>query len=228
MKQRLDKILVDKKIIESRSKARQIIDSYGVSVNGKVVNDPSLRVEEITDIKILQEFKYVSAGGYKLEGILKTNIVDVKDKICFDVGSSTGGFVDCLLKFGASKVYCCDVGRALLHEKLRKDSRVILFEGINFRYFVELGCTKEIKDKIDIFTVDVSFISLTKILPVIRNVARYDHTVIALIKPQFESEPRYIKKGIVKEEQYRIQAVEKISNFAETQLNYKKIFIQES
>lgn len=228
MKYRLDKLLVKKGFFESRTKAQKVIKEFGVKIDNKIIYDPSKEVELEKDISIMQDYKYVSAGGYKLEGLLQNNIIDVKGKICFDVGSSTGGFTDCLLKFGAEKVYCCDVGKGLLHEKLRNDSRVVLFEGVNFRYFIELGYKEKIKDKIDIFTVDVSFISLKKILPVIKNLANYSHTVISLVKPQFECEPKYVKKGIVKEEIHRLQALEKIINFAENQLGYKKIFVQQS
>jgi 23S rRNA (cytidine1920-2'-O)/16S rRNA (cytidine1409-2'-O)-methyltransferase len=227
MKQRLDKILVDRKLAETRSKAQRIIEEFGVKVDSQVIYDVSKMVAEDAKIEILEPYKYVSSGGYKLEGLLKTGIIDVKNKVCFDIGSSAGGFVDCLLKFGAKKVYCCDVGKGLLHPKLRSDERVVLFEGVNFRYFVELGCKEKIKDKIDIFTIDVSFISLTKILPVVKKIAEYPHNVVALVKPQFECEPKYVKKGIVKEEKYRLQAVEKIVSFAES-LGYKKITVEES
>jgi 23S rRNA (cytidine1920-2'-O)/16S rRNA (cytidine1409-2'-O)-methyltransferase len=227
MKQRLDKILVDRKLAETRSKAQRIIEEFGVKVDSQVIYDVSKMVAEDAKIEILEPYKYVSSGGYKLEGLLKTGIIDVKDKVCFDIGSSTGGFVDCLLKFGAKKVYCCDVGKGLLHPKLRSDERVVLFEEVNFRYFVELGYKDKIKDKIDVFTIDVSFISLTKILPVVKKIAEYPHNVVALVKPQFECEPKYVKKGIVKEEKYRQQAVEKIVSFAES-LGYKKITVEES
>jgi len=227
MKQRLDKILVDRKLAETRSKAQKIIEEFGVKVDSQVIYDVSKMVAEDAKIEILEPYKYVSSGGYKLEGLLKTGIIDVKDKVCFDIGSSTGGFVDCLLKFGAKKVYCCDVGKGLLHPKLRSDERVVLFEEVNFRYFVELGYKDKIKDKIDVFTIDVSFISLTKILPVVKKIAEYPHNVVALVKPQFECEPKYVKKGIVKEEKYRQQAVEKIVSFAES-LGYKKITVEES
>jgi len=227
MKQRLDKILVDRKLAETRSKAQRIIEEFGVKVDSQVIYDVSKMVAEDAKIEILEPYKYVSSGGYKLEGLLKTGIIDVKNKVCFDIGSSTGGFVDCLLKFGAKKVYCCDVGKGLLHPKLRSDERVVLFEGVNFRYFIELGYKEKIKDKIDVFTIDVSFISLTKILPVVKKISEYPHNVVALVKPQFECEPKYVKKGIVKEEKYRQQAVEKIVSFAES-LGYKKITVEES
>ena len=227
MKQRLDKILVDRKLAETRSKAQRIIEEFGVKVDSQVIYDVSKMVAEDAKIEILEPYKYVSSGGYKLEGLLKTGIIDVKNKVCFDIGSSAGGFVDCLLKLGAKKVYCCDVGKGLLHPKLRSDERVVLFEGVNFRYFIELGYKEKIKDKIDVFTIDVSFISLTKILPVVKKIAEYTHNVVALVKPQFECEPKYVKKGIVKEEKYRQQAVEKIVSFAES-LGYKKITVEES
>ncbi len=227
MKQRVDKLLVEKGLIESRAKAQKVIKTYGVKIDDKYIYEPSEMVNSNSKIEILKQYEYVSAGGYKLEGLLKTGVVDVKNKICFDIGSSTGGFVDCLLKFGAKKVYCCDVGKGLLHPKLRSDERVVLFEGVNFRYFIELGYKEKIKDKIDIFTIDVSFISLTKILPVVKKIADYPHLVVALIKPQFECEPKYVKKGVVKEEEYRLQAVEKIVSFAES-LKYKKVAVEES
>ncbi|MFN3550927.1 MAG: TlyA family RNA methyltransferase, partial [Endomicrobiia bacterium] len=223
MKQRVDKILLKKGFVDTRTKAQRIIKSYGIKINGEIISEPSKIIEETSNIEILKNYEYVSQGGYKLEGLLEEGIVDVKDKICFDIGSSTGGFVDCLLKFGAKKVYCCDVGKGLLHEKLRNDPCVVLFEGVNFRYFIELGYLEKLKDKIDIFTIDVSFISLTKILPVVRKIAQYPHKVISLVKPQFELEPKYVKKGVVKEEKYRLQAVQKIVSFAQQQLGYKKI-----
>ncbi len=227
VKKRLDKILVEKNLADSRAKAAKIVKDFGVKVDNEVVYDPSKLVSEDTKIELVKPYEYVSAGGYKLEGLLNKKIIDVKDKICFDIGSSTGGFVDCLLRFGAKKVYCCDVGKDLLHEKLRNNPKVVLFEGVNFRYFVELGYKEKIEDKIDIFTADVSFISLTKIIPVILKIAPYKHILIALIKPQFECEPKYVKKGIVREEKYRLQAVEKIVNFCK-QLGYKKNTVEES
>ncbi|MCX7911011.1 MAG: TlyA family RNA methyltransferase [Endomicrobia bacterium] len=229
MKKRLDKLLTEKGIFESREKAQRVIKNFGVKIKDEIIYDPSKEVNINSDIEIIRSYEYVSAGGYKLEGLLKTGIVDIKDKVCFDVGSSTGGFVDCLLKFGAKKVYCCDVGKGLLHEKLRNDTRIVIFEGVNFRYFIELGYAKKITDKIDIYTIDVSFISLTKILPVIKNLSfSYPHNIIALVKPQFECSPKYVKKGVVREEKYRLEAVQKIIDFAQNNLGYKHIFTQES
>lgn len=178
---------------------------------------------------MISKNNYVSRGGYKLEGVLLNKTVDVKDKICFDIGSSTGGFVDCLLKFGAKKVYCCDVGKNLFDFKLRQDNRIIIFEEINFRYFIELGYKDFIKEKIDIFTVDVSFISLKKILPTIIKVNKeYNNwDVIALVKPQFECSAKVLKKGIVTDKKNRILAVDHISTFAQ-KLGFKEIFRIES
>lgn len=174
---------------------------------------------------------YVSRGGYKLECLLSeiSDIIDVKDKICFDIGSSTGGFVDCLLKFGAKKVYCCDVGKNLLDYRLKQDKRVIVFEEVNFRYFIELGYKDFVKEKIDIFTVDVSFISLEKIFPTILRINKeYSNWhIIALVKPQFECESKVLKKGVVTNIEDRFSAVNKISVFAQ-QLGLKEIFRMES
>lgn len=227
MKQRLDKILIQKGLAETRTKAQHIINTSGVKVDGEIITDSSKLVDETSKIEVVKQYEYVSQGGYKLDGFLKSGVVEIRDKICFDIGSSTGGFTDCLLKFGARKVYCCDVGKNLLSEKLLNDSRVVLFEGVNFRYFIELGYKEKVTDKIDIFTIDVSFISLTKIIPVVGKIANYPHKIIALIKPQFECERSYIKKGIVKEEKYRLDAVQKIICFTEN-LGYKNIVVEES
>ncbi|MFQ3675368.1 MAG: SAM-dependent methyltransferase [Endomicrobiia bacterium] len=169
--------------------------------------------------------KYVSRGGDKLEGVLLKNLVDVKDKICFDIGSSTGGFVDCLLKFGARKVYCCDVGKNLLDYKLRQNERVVVFEEINFRYFVELGHKDFVREKVDIFTVDVSFISLEKIIPTIVKINKeYNNWhIIALVKPEFECPSKFLKNGIVIDERERMSIVDKMSTFAKN-LGLKEIF----
>ncbi len=173
----------------------------------------------------VNSYKYVSRGGEKIEGILKTGIVEVKDKICFDIGSSTGGFVDCLLRYGAKKVYCCDVGKNLLDIKLRNDSRVVVFEGVNFRYFKELGYKDEVKQDIDIFTIDVSFISLEKILPVTVNInnKKSDWYMILLVKPQFECDRKVLKNGLVLKEQDRLSVVDKISLCA-LKLGLKEIY----
>jgi 23S rRNA (cytidine1920-2'-O)/16S rRNA (cytidine1409-2'-O)-methyltransferase len=172
---------------------------------------------------------YVSRGGYKLEGVIVDRCIDIKNKVCFDIGSSTGCFVDCLLKFGVRKVNCCDVGKNLLEYRLRQDSRVIIFEEINFRYFIELGYKDFVKEKIDVFTVDVSFISLEKILPTIIKINDdYKHWhIIALVKPQFENPAKVLKKGIVLDEKYRINSIDKISTFAQG-LGLKEIFRTES
>ena len=172
---------------------------------------------------------YVSRGGYKLEGVLLKKLAEVKDKICFDIGSSTGGFVDCLLKFGAKKVYCCDVGKNLLDYKLRHNERVIIFEEINFRYFIELGHKDFVKEKVDVFTIDVSFISLEKILPTIIKINKgyNDWHIVALVKPQFECSAKVLKNGIVIDEKERASVVDKISTFAEN-LGLKEIFRTES
>lgn len=178
MKQRLDKILIQKGLAETRTKAQHIINTSGVKVDGEIITDSSKLVDETSKIEVVKQYEYVSQGGYKLDGFLKSGVVEIRDKICFDIGSSTGGFTDCLLKFGARKVYCCDVGKNLLSEKLLNDSRVVLFEGVNFRYFIELGYKEKVTDKIDIFTIDVSFISLTKIIPVVGKEGNIEYFVV--------------------------------------------------
>ena len=154
---------------------------------------------------------YVSRGGYKLEKAMQAFPIDLQAKVCMDVGASTGGFTDCMLQNGAKKVYSIDVGYGQLAWKLRCDERVINLERTNFRY-----CTKEqIPDEIDFASVDVSFISLTKILPVLRTFLRDNGQCVALIKPQFEAGREKVgKKGVVRDSAVHTEVVEKILRFA--------------
>jgi 23S rRNA (cytidine1920-2'-O)/16S rRNA (cytidine1409-2'-O)-methyltransferase len=157
-----------------------------------------------------EKLKYVSRGGLKLEYALKYFSVDVRDKICLDVGSSTGGFTDCLLQHGAKKVYAVDVGKGLLDWKLRNDPRVSVCEKTNFKYFLP----ELLDEKPDLVTVDVSFISLNKIFPKVKDILSPGGVVFALIKPQFEAERKDVKKGVVQNEVVRQEVVEKVEAFA--------------
>jgi len=205
-KERIDKLLVDKGLVESREKAQALIMSGVVFVNNQKIDKPGTKVPTDANIYIKEKMPYVSRGGFKLEKGLKIFNLDVKDKICLDIGSSTGGFTDCLLQNGAKKVYAVDVGKNQLHEKLRADSRVISIEEFNARYLTE----NEIPEKIDILVCDVSFISITKILPNICNLLKEDFKGIILIKPQFELSKKEVKDGVVRDKELHFKAIKSV------------------
>ncbi len=207
MKERLDKFLVKTNLIESREKASELIKSGKVKVNGKIIKKPSFKVSEKDNIHILQKFPYVSRAGFKLERALNLFKLNVKDKICLDVGASTGGFTDCLLQNGAKKVYAVDVGTNQLHQSLRKNPKVISYEKTDARKLSK----KHIPEKIDILVSDVSFISILKIMPHIKKFLKEDFEGVILIKPQFELSKEEVKKGIVKNKALHIKAVKNIT-----------------
>jgi 23S rRNA (cytidine1920-2'-O)/16S rRNA (cytidine1409-2'-O)-methyltransferase len=210
MKKRLDVLIFEKNLVESRSKAQALVMEGKVFVDGEKITKAGTQVNEDAVIEIEKQNPYVSRGGLKLESVLNLFEIDFTDKICIDIGASTGGFTDCMLQHGAKKVYAVDVGTAQLHYKLRNDNRVVNIENVNFRYFDKTL----LKDKIDIVTIDVSFISLDKILPMVNEIVTNESLVIAMVKPQFELEPSEVKKGVVKDELLRQKAIDKIKNFA--------------
>jgi 23S rRNA (cytidine1920-2'-O)/16S rRNA (cytidine1409-2'-O)-methyltransferase len=191
-KERLDKLLVDKGLVDSREKAKRYIMANLVKVNGITVNKAGTRCEIDSQLYIKKDAsRFVSRGGDKLEKALTEFGIDVSGKTIIDVGASTGGFTDCLLKYGAKKVYCVDVGYGQLDWTLRKDERVVCIERTNIRYLD--------KDRFDFLfdlaTIDVSFISLEKVFPVLNGLLKDKGEVIALIKPQFEAGKGLVKKG---------------------------------
>lgn len=201
-KVRLDVLLVEKGLADSRAKAQALIMAGQVRVAGQMVLKPATAIQPDALLTVDAGPKFVSRGGEKLEGALTTFNIDVKDFVCVDVGSSTGGFTDCLLQHGAKKVYAIDVGKGILHWKLRTDSRVVVMEETNAR-FVE-----SLPEKIDFVTVDASFISLKVLLPVIKKwfnlfpLSSFDEgkrkeerNIVALIKPQFEAGRKDVSKG---------------------------------
>jgi 23S rRNA (cytidine1920-2'-O)/16S rRNA (cytidine1409-2'-O)-methyltransferase len=191
-KERLDKLLVDRKIVETREKAKRYVMANLVIVDGEKINKAGTRCN--IDSKIIIEKgdnQYVSRGGLKLEKALQEFNLLVKDMIVIDVGASTGGFTDCLLQHGAKKVYCIDVGYGQLDWTLRNDDRIVNMEKTNIRYLAE----DNLEIKFDLATVDVSFISLSKVLPVIEGLLKPEGKVIALVKPQFEAGREKVKKG---------------------------------
>lgn len=208
MKERLDKILIDRNIIGSRERARALIMEGKVFVEGVPVLKAGAMVNSDADIEIKgEDIPYVSRGGLKLEAAIKHFDIHLKDKIAMDVGSSTGGFTDCLLQHGAVKVYCIDVGYGQLAWKLRQDQRVVLFERTNIRHLQR----DKIHDVIDIATVDVSFISLVKVIPKVIEFLKEEGEIIALIKPQFEVGKGEVDKGgIIRNEGKRLKTVEDV------------------
>ncbi|WP_040211860.1 TlyA family RNA methyltransferase [Clostridium polynesiense] len=210
---RLDQILVEKGIFESREKAKAGIMSGKVFVDGIRIDKCGEKIKEDAEIEYKgEQMPYVSRGGFKLEKAVKSFNIILKDKICMDVGASTGGFTDCMLKNGASKVYSIDVGYGQLDWKLRTDPRVVCMERTNVRYLT----SDQIEDYIDFTSIDVSFISLTKVIPPILNLLTDQGEVVALIKPQFEAGREKVgKKGVVKEESTHIEVISKIVEFLE-------------
>lgn len=214
MKERLDKVLVDRNIIGSRERARALIMEGKVFVEGALVLKAGAMVNPDAGIEIKGvDIPYVSRGGLKLEAAIKHFDIHLRDKIAMDVGSSTGGFTDCLLQHGAAKIYCIDVGYGQLAWKLRQDPRVILFERTNIRHLQR----DKIHDVIDIATVDVSFISLVKVIPKVIEFLKEKGEIIALIKPQFEVGKGEVDKGgIIRDEKKRLKTVECVKEKLET------------
>jgi 23S rRNA (cytidine1920-2'-O)/16S rRNA (cytidine1409-2'-O)-methyltransferase len=213
MKERLDILLVERGMVSSREKARALIMEGNVFVNGIPVSKAGFMVDAGAPIELKgQEIPYVSRGGLKLEAALHHFGINLQGLIAMDVGSSTGGFTDCMLQKGALRVYCIDVGYGQLAWSLRNDSRVILLERTNIRYLEK----ERIRDMIDITTIDVSFISLKNVLPKVTEFVKKDGEILALVKPQFEVGKGEVGKGgIVREEEKRMAALNSIREFAE-------------
>ncbi len=218
IKERIDILLVKKALVPTRARARSLIMSGVVFVNGARVDKAGTLVDENSYVELKDTpLKYVSRGGIKLESALREFNIDVRDKIAFDVGASTGGFTDCLLKHGAKKVYAVDVGYGQLDWKLRQDPRVIVMERVNVRY-LKPG---DIGELVDISTIDVSFISLTKIIPPVSQILKPEGVLIALIKPQFEVGKSEVGRGgIVRDESKHKEVTDKITRFLE-ELNFR-------
>ena len=214
MKERLDVLLVKQGLAQSREKAKAIIMSGNVFVDGQREDKAGATFdEEKVEITIKgNTLKYVSRGGLKLEKAIDHFGVNVQDAVCMDIGASTGGFTDCMLQNGATKVYSVDVGHGQLAWKLRNDERVVCMEKTNFRYLTR----EDIEDDLDFASVDVSFISLTKILLPARNLLKDNGKMVCLIKPQFEAGKEKVgKKGVVRDESVHVEVIEKIFDFVE-------------
>jgi 23S rRNA (cytidine1920-2'-O)/16S rRNA (cytidine1409-2'-O)-methyltransferase len=211
-KERLDVLLVSRGLAESREKAKAIIMSGNVYVDGQKEdkagsNFPAEAVIEVRG----NTLKYVSRGGLKLEKAMENFDVTLAGKICMDVGSSTGGFTDCMLQNGAVKVYAVDVGHGQLAWKLRNDERVVCMEKTNIRYVTP----EDVADKINFSSIDVSFISLTKVLGPVKELLADDGQIVCLIKPQFEAGREKVgKHGVVRDSAVHLEVIEKVIDFA--------------
>ena len=207
---RLDVALVERDLVSSREAAKKLILCGAVCRNGLVIQKPNAPVDEGDVLEITQQLRYVSRGGLKLEAALEHFQINPAGKTCLDIGASTGGFTDCLLQHGAAKVYAFDAGTNQLVEKLKNNERVLWREGFNARYLEKA----DVAERVQLVVIDVSFISLTLILPAVGRVLETGD-VVALIKPQFEVGRENIGKGgLVRDKALRQGAVHKIRNCA--------------
>lgn len=215
MKERLDVLLVSRGLAESREKAKAVIMSGIVYVDGQKEDKAGSSFDDKAEIEVRgSTLKYVSRGGLKLEKAMTHFGVELAGKICMDVGSSTGGFTDCMLQNGAVKVYAVDVGHGQLAWKLRNDERVVCMEKTNIRYVTP----EDIKDQIQFSSIDVSFISLTKVLGPVKRLLSEDGQIVCLIKPQFEAGREKVgKKGVVREKSVHLEVIEGVIAFAVSQ-----------
>lgn len=208
--ERVDVLLVEKGLCESREQAKRLILAGEVRIGDRVIDKPGQKLAEDSALEVRERPKFVGRGGIKLEGALKVFGIDPAGWVCIDVGASTGGFTDCLLQHGAAKVHAVDVGTNQLVWKLRNDPRVVVKEQFNARHMVP----EDLGEKVRLAVMDLSFISLTKVLPAVFSVLDEEGSVVCLIKPQFELDREDISKGgIVRDPSLHERAVEKIRRF---------------
>lgn len=212
MKERLDVLMVQRSLAESREKAKALIMSGIVYVNGQKEDKAGTSFDDMAQIEVRgSTLKYVSRGGLKLEKAMSHFGVELEGKVCMDVGASTGGFTDCMLQNGAVKVYSVDVGHGQLAWKLRNDDRVVCMEKTNIRYVTP----EDIGDRIRFASIDVSFISLTKVLGPVKALLTEDGQVVCLIKPQFEAGREKVgKKGVVREKSVHLEVIRMVIQYA--------------
>lgn len=207
-KERLDVLVTERNLAPSRTKASAMIMAAEVLVDGQVVDKPGMKIAVESEITVKSKPRYVGRGGLKLEGALLAFKVAVQDKVCADVGASTGGFTDCLLQNGARRVYAIDVAQGIIDYALRQDDRVVLLEKTNARYLEEL------EEPVSLIVIDVSFISLKLILPTVQKWLSTNADIITLIKPQFEAGKHDVGKGgIVKDPTVRERVLNDILSF---------------
>ena len=212
MKERLDVLMVQRSLAESREKAKALIMSGIVYVHGQKEDKAGTSFDDTAQIEVRgSTLKYVSRGGLKLEKAMSHFGVELEGKVCMDVGASTGGFTDCMLQNGAVKVYSVDVGHGQLAWKLRNDDRVVCMEKTNIRYVTP----EDIGDRIRFASIDVSFISLTKVLGPVKALLTEDGQIVCLIKPQFEAGREKVgKKGVVREKSVHLEVIRMVIQYA--------------
>lgn len=210
--ERLDKLLVDRGIVQSRERARAMIMAGKVAVDGRRIDKPGTQIDVKARLAVQEEESYyVSRGGEKLEGALSAFAIDPTGMVVMDVGASTGGFTDCVLQKGAEKVYAVDVGYGQLAWKLQKDPRVVNLERRNIRYLRQ----EEVEEEIDLILIDTSFISIEKFLPHLLEFLKRGGAILGLIKPQFEVGKGEVGKGgVVRETALHKKVIERISGFS--------------
>ncbi len=212
MKERLDVLLVNRRLADSREKAKALIMEGLVFVDDVREDKPGSMFKEDVNIELRGvQMKYVSRGGYKLEKAVEAHAIDLKDMVCMDVGSSTGGFTDCMLQNGARKVFAIDVGTNQLAWKLRNDDRVVSMEKTNIRYVTP----EDIGESVDFVSIDVAFISLTKVLSPVRDLMKDGAEAVCLIKPQFEAGREKVgKKGVVRDPKVHEEVIRSVLDYA--------------
>jgi 23S rRNA (cytidine1920-2'-O)/16S rRNA (cytidine1409-2'-O)-methyltransferase len=215
LKRRLDKLLLERQLVPSRERAQALVLAGKVLVNGQKIEKSGTLIDAASEIRLLgEDLKYVGRGGLKLEHALEHWNIDVRDRVCLDVGASTGGFTDCLLQHGAARVIAVDTGQGQIAFQLRQDSRVHLLENTNARYLTR----ERLGEEVELIAMDVSFISATLVLPAVISAAfpeepnaRAGRELVVLVKPQFEVGRDLVGKGgIVRDTSAQQQAVEKI------------------
>ena len=227
MRKRLDLILVEREFFETREKAKREIMAGNVIVNEQVVTKAGTMFKDNDElsIRVKDKLRYVSRGGLKLEKAIKTWNLDFSEKFVLDIGASTGGFTDCALQNGAERVYSVDVGKNQLDWKLRNDSRVISLEEMHIKDLKESDIENK---KINFIVIDVSFISLTKVIPYFEKFLAEDGKAVMLVKPQFEVGREKIgKNGVVENEEYHDEAIKKIISFSKEH-GYELIGVEDS
>jgi 23S rRNA (cytidine1920-2'-O)/16S rRNA (cytidine1409-2'-O)-methyltransferase len=203
-RERIDRLLLARGLVETRTRARALIEAGKVSADGRLLRKPSELVAVDARLSVAADEGYVSRGGLKLAGALEDLHVDPRELVVADIGASTGGFTDCVLRAGARRVYAIDVGRGQLHASLRADPRVVSLEGVNAR---ELRADS-LPEPVDLVVVDASFIGLGKLLPALVGLLASDGRVLALVKPQFEVGPARVgKHGVVRSDALRAEAL---------------------
>lgn len=214
---RLDQLVCELGLAESREKAQRLIMAGEIEVAGQPAGKPGGKLRRDTPVRLRQAEKYVGRGGLKLEHALSSFQIAVENKICVDIGASTGGFTDCLLQNGATRVHALDVGHSQLHWRLRQDPRVVVYEGVNAR-LLQPG---DLPSPLHLAVADVSFISLTLILPPVLALLDPQADFIVLIKPQFELAREQVGRGgVVRDESLQLQAVEKIRRFVSEETSW--------